>query len=118
MLAHLAPVLVIGTRSNRLSLTEPYIENHGEGAAFDVSPVYRADQQNIQIAQNIIGPQRSAILNADWKIAEKMGIEVKYKSQDGRYFLTVLEAEDARGPALRQSIIEIDSVGNRVTSST
>ncbi len=108
MLAKMRPFLVIVKFLAKVKSEAIVVENHGEGVALAVEAEYmETHAEDIQITRNIIGPDRSAELNVDWSIVTAKGIQVKYQSQDGRSFVTVLSAEQAKNGTLCQYTHEI-----------
>jgi multidrug efflux pump subunit AcrA (membrane-fusion protein) len=109
LLATLRPILVITKHDEGGGNMEYRVENHGEGVALAVKANYRGrGLQDIYISHDILGPSQSAVTALRWETFQADGMQVRYESQDGRFFVTTAFAN---GLELRQTAFEVDANG-------
>jgi hypothetical protein len=108
-LASLRPILVIYKRDDGHGNMEYFVENHGEGIALSVRATYRGGgHQEIFLSHDILGPNHNSRVVPLENFFQEHGMQVRYESQDGRFFITIASA---KGLELRQSTFEVDAKG-------
>jgi hypothetical protein len=112
LLATLRPILVIARREDSFGNVTDLVENHGEGVALSVKASYRGRNEELFLSLDILGPNHSAVTSLLPKPFEADGVEVRYQSQDGRFFVTTAFG---KGLEVRQSTIEVDARGGHLS---
>jgi len=113
-LANLRPILVFAKHSDKAGNLEYLVENHGEGVALFVKASYHGrSQQPIPITHDILGPNRSVAIAFRWETFQQDGMQVRYDSQDGRFFVTVASAN---GLDFTQNTFEVDANGGALSN--
>ncbi|QHN03427.1 hypothetical protein FTO74_08660 [Granulicella sp. WH15] len=114
LLAQLRPILVV-----RLELATPnhgdryVLQNHGQGVASEISAIFRrvTPLEAIQVSQTILGPQQDADISASLTTLPERGFQIRYKSQDGRNFVTYAEPWDKNPKGFQQVTMETNDNG-------
>lgn len=91
LLASLRPIVVVGRQPHPLQPETPqyFAANQGEGVAMEVICHYRdTPTDHIPLVQNIIGGSTKSVFSLNTQHAQNAGLELSYKSQDGRFFVT------------------------------
>jgi multidrug efflux pump subunit AcrA (membrane-fusion protein) len=117
-LASLQPVLVFsgGPIKENPSYSRFYFENHGFGMALEVKVTTRKSPiREIGILHDIIGPGRTTDVNVDAAGIKRDGLQAKYKSLDGRRFVTVLEPNQDR---FTQTSFQVNDKGGWIAQDT
>lgn len=114
LLASLRPILVFVKSSDDFGGNlQCFIENHGEGTALAIKANYRGRGfQEIFVSHDIVGPNQRTVIGVDWQTFEAQGMQVRYESQDGRFFATTAFA---KGLELRQTAFEVDAKGGSLS---
>lgn len=111
LLATLRPILVIARHEDSSGAVTYLVENHGEGVALSVKASYRGRAQELFLSLDILGPNHSAVTALLPKSFEADGVDVRYQSQDGRFFVTTAFG---KGLEVRQTTIEVDAKGGHL----
>jgi hypothetical protein len=112
-LANLRPILVIIGERHSSGMMIHFIENHGEGVALVLKASYRGGElQDIAISADILGPNHRTYFAFRWEALKQYGMQVRYESQDGRFFVTVVSVENDE---LRQNTLEVDANGGALS---
>lgn len=89
LLASMRPVLVIAFRPIQNGSNRYHVENHGSGVALDIKGRYLGmGFAPFVVGLSILGPAQNALLMMDVNTFETEGCEIRYRSQDGRHFIT------------------------------
>jgi hypothetical protein len=112
LLAALRPVIVIGRQPHpaQAGTQQYFAANHGEGLALEVVCQYAdTPADHVPLMLNIIGRNAKSIFSLDMSHARKAGLQLKYRSQDGRYFLTKVEVTS--GEDCEHETFEVNNLG-------
>ena len=89
---------------------EYFAANHGQGVALDLVCSYRnTPTESLPLVQNILGAGQKALLGLHLQRAMAAGLIVRYKSQDGRSFVTNVKV--GAGQDFVQETFEVDDKG-------
>jgi multidrug efflux pump subunit AcrA (membrane-fusion protein) len=114
LLAALRPILVIVGARHSGGIKTYSIENHGEGVALAMKASYRnGGLEEIAVSPDILGPNHSAPIQLHWHIFRQSGMQVRYESADGRFFVTVA-LPNANKNDLNQTAFEVDAHGGHL----
>lgn len=113
LLANLRPILIVSKRSDKHGNLEYLVENHGQGIALFIRANYCSrSHQSMAVAHDILGPNHEAPIKLDWKSFEEAGLQIRYTSQDGRFFTTTASAN---GLDFSQRTFQVDANGGDIS---
>jgi hypothetical protein len=106
LLASMRPVVIVIRDSIPGIIGQHYfVQNHGSGVALDIKGRYLTmNLPPFSVAHSILGAGQRALLIIHAKTLEEEGCEIRYRSQDGRRFIT--RATKTNGPSLVQETYE------------
>jgi hypothetical protein len=111
--ANLRPILIVAKRSDTHGNLEYIVANHGQGIALSVNANYRnPSHQSVAVTHDILGPNHEAPITLVWKSFEEAGLQIRYTSQDGRFFATTASAN---GLDFKQKTFEVDANGGDIS---
>jgi hypothetical protein len=114
LLARLRPILVVVETRHPSGMALFSIENHGQGVALAMKANYRNQtHEEIPISPDILGPDHSTRIQFRWDELHNNGMQLRYESQDGRFFATVA-MPNAKKDDLTQTSFEIDARGGHL----